>query len=103
MPALVRALNNVDLPTFGMPTIPHLRLMTLPSRDFHPIDATRSGVSPRRRTAGMQFQHRALHLAPRQVRPCVEAASDCGVDRLALLQSRRLEHEVDDFLLTEFR
>src|SRR5262245_21506853 len=27
MPALVRALNSVDLPTFGRPTMPHLRLM----------------------------------------------------------------------------
>src|SRR5580765_5573251 len=27
MPALVSALNRVDLPTFGRPTIPHLRLM----------------------------------------------------------------------------
>src|SRR6187455_629016 len=27
MPALVSALNRVDLPTFGRPTIPHFRLM----------------------------------------------------------------------------
>src|SRR5438128_10503122 len=27
MPALVRALNRVDLPTLGRPTMPHLRLM----------------------------------------------------------------------------
>jgi hypothetical protein len=28
MPALVSALNRVDLPTFGSPTIPHLRDMS---------------------------------------------------------------------------
>src|SRR5450830_859785 len=28
MPALVRALKRVDLPTLGRPTMPHLRLMT---------------------------------------------------------------------------
>jgi hypothetical protein len=27
MPALVRALKRVDLPTLGKPTMPHLRLM----------------------------------------------------------------------------
>ena len=27
IPAAVKALNNVDLPTFGSPTIPHLRLI----------------------------------------------------------------------------
>jgi hypothetical protein len=29
MPALVRALNNVDLPTLGRPTIPHLNPIDL--------------------------------------------------------------------------
>jgi two-component system, sensor histidine kinase LadS len=32
MPALVKALNNVDFPTFGKPTIPHFKLMTDPQR-----------------------------------------------------------------------
>src|SRR4051812_30156972 len=32
MPALVNALNNVDFPTFGKPTIPHFKLMTDPQR-----------------------------------------------------------------------
>src|SRR4051812_15168807 len=30
MPALVKALNKVDLPTFGRPTIPHFKLMSVP-------------------------------------------------------------------------
>lgn len=30
MPALVSALNSVDFPTFGKPTIPHFKLMTYP-------------------------------------------------------------------------
>src|SRR4051812_45483004 len=30
MPALVSALNSVDFPTFGKPTIPHFKLMTHP-------------------------------------------------------------------------
>ena len=29
MPALVSALNSVDLPTFGRPTIPHLKPMVI--------------------------------------------------------------------------
>jgi ribosome-binding ATPase YchF (GTP1/OBG family) len=29
MPALVRALNNVDLPTLGRPTMPHFKLMKI--------------------------------------------------------------------------
>ena len=33
MPALVNALNNVDFPTFGKPTIPHFKLMTDPLRE----------------------------------------------------------------------
>jgi diguanylate cyclase (GGDEF)-like protein len=33
MPALVNALNNVDFPTFGKPTIPHFKLMTDPQRE----------------------------------------------------------------------
>src|SRR3569623_1959172 len=33
MPALVNALNNVDFPTFGIPTIPHFKLMTDPLRE----------------------------------------------------------------------
>jgi two-component system, sensor histidine kinase LadS len=32
MPAFVKALNNVDFPTFGKPTIPHFKLMTVPQR-----------------------------------------------------------------------
>src|SRR6187402_529380 len=31
MPAFVRALNNVDFPTLGKPTIPHFRLMSIPA------------------------------------------------------------------------
>src|SRR6186713_51793 len=30
MPALVKALNKVDLPTLGKPTIPHFKLMSAP-------------------------------------------------------------------------
>src|SRR3954466_15145288 len=30
MPAFVKALNKVDLPTFGRPTIPHFKLMSVP-------------------------------------------------------------------------
>src|SRR5690349_8235978 len=30
MPAFVKALNKVDLPTFGSPTIPHFKLMSVP-------------------------------------------------------------------------
>src|SRR5436190_17409181 len=32
MPALVNALNSVDFPTFGKPTIPHFKLMTASQR-----------------------------------------------------------------------
>src|SRR5687768_14863795 len=32
MPALVKALNKVDLPTLGRPTIPHFRLMSVPGK-----------------------------------------------------------------------
>src|SRR2546421_10967369 len=32
MPAFVKALNNVDFPTFGKPTIPHFKLMTASQR-----------------------------------------------------------------------
>src|SRR5213595_2758109 len=32
MPALVKALNSVDFPTFGKPTIPHFKLMAASQR-----------------------------------------------------------------------
>src|SRR5690606_17525133 len=39
MPALVRALNRVDLPTFGRPTMPHLMPMGRNSSGFRGVEA----------------------------------------------------------------
>src|SRR4051794_35942425 len=33
MPALVSALNKVDFPTLGSPTIPHFKLMSVPANE----------------------------------------------------------------------
>ena len=88
MPALVSALNSVDLPTLGRPTMPHLRLMAIPSL----FGALR-----------VQRHHRALHVAARDVGPRVERAVDRRVDARALVGARRLQHVVDDVLLRKQR
>jgi hypothetical protein len=36
MPALVKALNKVDLPTLDRPTMPHFKLMKISSRNQYP-------------------------------------------------------------------
>ncbi|CSI47507.1 Uncharacterised protein [Vibrio cholerae] len=37
MPALVSALKRVDLPTFGKPTMPHLKPMTVTLFSFESV------------------------------------------------------------------
>src|SRR5262247_2964281 len=46
MPAFVRALNRVDLPTLGRPTMPHFRLMA-----GRLVEGDWTGAGARRRTA----------------------------------------------------
>ncbi len=49
MPALVRALNRVDLPTLGKPTMPHFKLMefSLELNPFAPCKAARAQAAAR--------------------------------------------------------
>src|SRR5947209_3739857 len=83
MPAFVSALNRVDLPTFGRPTMPHLTLTSCLS-----VGGSRFG--PR-----VKFVHRPLCVTGLEPRPYGQRATDCTVDQRLLLAARRLQHVVD--------
>src|SRR4051794_19368859 len=82
MPALVRALNRVDLPTLGNPTIPHLSDMSTPL-----LQLTTETRSARRKTKGTNRTDDAKGAKkPETARSSVEIFCDlCGF-------SRRLRH-----------
>src|SRR3954447_18741197 len=87
MPARVSALNSVDLPTLGKPTMPHLRLIaSFPSF-----------------LARVQRHHGALELAGGDVRPAIECFVHRAHDRGALRAAWRLEHVIHDVLLRNRR
>src|SRR5688572_11312993 len=95
MPALVRALKSVDLPTFGSPTIPQRRLIA------------RGGAGAAHacsfRFLRVQQRHRALVVAVREGGPHRQPALDRLAYRAPLLRERRPEHVVDDGLLRNGR
>ena len=85
-PALVSALNRVDLPTFGSPTMPHLRLMVSCFRAAAPW------------CLRVERGHRPFAIA-RRARPDGERRGRWPPRWLALLAPRRVQHVVDDLLL----
>src|SRR4051812_9316089 len=83
MPALVSALNSVDLPTFGRPTIPHLTLTS-------GLSARGRGLRPR-----MQFVHGSLRIPGLQARPDRQRSGDRLFDERLFVAARRLQDVVD--------
>src|SRR4051812_32473019 len=93
MPALVSALNSVDLPTFGRPTIPHLRLIdALVHKALIGTPRTAAGSTGdsfgASRVPGIglarprvQDHHRSLHVASGDVAPRFQRARDRFLDQ----------------------
>src|SRR5260364_244021 len=80
MPARVRALKSVDLPTFGKPTIPHLRRIISMS-DFNSIfDASVVGGGIVGKTAALALARTGLRVAllARAAAPLPANAAACG-------------------------
>src|SRR6185295_6406816 len=115
MPALVSALNRVDLPTFGKPTMPHFKLF-LPEEGFQEaarllrlrlllgfLDRSflfgRLFLLDRLRLSGMQFLRRALHVASDHLRQHLQRAVHRLVDRRLVLGRGLLQNVVGDRVL----
>src|SRR5260364_251912 len=84
MPARVRALKSVDLPTFGKPTIPHLRRIISMS-DFNSIfDASVVGGGIVGKTAALALARTGLRVAllARAPAPLPAYAASGGTQRL---------------------
>src|SRR5437667_364636 len=77
MPAFVSALNSVDLPTFGRPTMPHLRLMS----DFPALRAA-AYATPSSRAPSRPPRYHAMRPArarPLRRSPCPHRLADADV------------------------
>src|SRR3990172_4383162 len=81
MPDLVRALNRVDLPTLGRPTMPHFKDMGFSLDGF----AVQLLLSAGKVSAGDFW-------------PGQQAAGEGVFDIRQLILARRVQHEIDDLL-----
>src|SRR5690606_22537298 len=93
MRARVSALNNVDLPTFGNPTIAILMPIKLLREVWLAALAMRFGGGP----AAVQLVHRRLLAAAEQDGNDVRGIGHRGPDRRLVLAGRPLQHVVDHF------
>src|SRR5258706_95882 len=115
MPALVSALNRVDLPTFGRQTMPHFKLF-LPEQGFQQAAGFRRlrlflrflhrslllerlFLLHRLRLAGMELWRRGLHVTGEHWRDDLERAVDRLVDRRLVFGRRLLQDVVGDRVL----
>src|SRR5688572_13199146 len=107
MPAFVSALNRVDLPTFGRPTMPHFTLFLPEERLQQPAGFLRlRGLLDGHlllcrlllllglRLGRMQLLNRSLHVALEHVGQNLQRAVDRLVDRGFLFDGRLVQHEV---------
>jgi hypothetical protein len=68
MPALVRALNRVDLPTLGKPTMPHFKLMKISLKNQCP------GGTSESKAGRVEVPEKPLELAPNALKRPTESS-----------------------------
>src|SRR6266571_3883027 len=101
IPALVSALNSVDLPTLGSPTMPQRRLMLFGlsrSRSHSRLSSFVRRCGQGRLRPRMQLEHRAFDVSGRKMRPDRQRPSDRLVDQRFVLGAGGMQDVVGHLL-----